>query len=63
MDFFYTAAYFKEAYKGGENHRSKLYNTNVKGTIDLMTAAKKAGIKNMVPHFFIALKAEKITSH
>ena len=57
---FHTAAYFKEAYKGGENHWSKLYNTNVTGTIELMTAAKKAGIKNMVHTSSIAvLKAEK----
>jgi len=57
---FHTAAYFKEAYKGGENHWSKLYNTNVTGTINLMTAAKKAGIKNMIHTSSIAvLKAEK----
>ena len=57
---FHTAAYFKEAYKGGENHWPKLYNTNVKGTIDLMTAAKKAGIENIVHTSSIAvLKAEK----
>ncbi len=44
---FHTAAYFREYYQPG-NHWEMLENINVKGTIKLLTAAEKQGIKKVI---------------
>ena len=44
---FHTAAYFRDAYKGGR-HRNALYNTNVEGTRALLEHAYGAGVRRLV---------------
>ena len=44
---FHTAAYFRDSYGGGD-HANALHDTNVLGTKNLLAAAYKAGIRNMV---------------
>jgi dihydroflavonol-4-reductase len=44
---FHTAAYFRDSYGGGD-HAKALHDTNVTGTTNLLDAAYKAGIRNMV---------------
>lgn len=51
---FHTAAYFREAYGGG-NHAKALRDTNVTGTRDLIRAAYGAGIRRMVHTSSIAV--------
>ncbi|HBU6430620.1 SDR family oxidoreductase [Klebsiella michiganensis] len=56
---FHTAAYFRDNFKGG-SHWQKLYDTNVKGTLDLVNSAWNAGIRRMVHTSSIAvLSGEK----
>lgn len=43
----HTAAYFRDSYKGGK-HWQLLYDTNVKATEQLLTAAHAAGIRKAV---------------
>ena len=51
---FHTAAYFRDSLKGGK-HWQALYDTNVKGTEDLLQAAYEAGIRRMVHTSSIAV--------
>jgi len=44
---FHTAAYFRDNYKGG-SHWRELYETNVRGTADLLSHAYSAGIRRVV---------------
>ncbi len=44
---FHTAAFFRDNYKGGK-HWKQLYDTNVTGTVDLLTHAYNAGIRRFV---------------
>jgi nucleoside-diphosphate-sugar epimerase len=44
---FHTAAYFREYYQPG-NHKAMLERINVQGTIDLLIAAEKHGVKKAV---------------
>lgn len=44
---FHTAAYFREYYQPG-NHWKHLEDININGTINLLTAAEKVGIKKVV---------------
>lgn len=44
---FHTAAYFREYYQPG-NHWQMLEDINVKGTIQLLTAADKQGVKKVI---------------
>jgi dihydroflavonol-4-reductase len=44
---FHCAAYFREYYGAGE-HRQKLEQINVRGTLDLMDAAESAGVGKVV---------------
>jgi dihydroflavonol-4-reductase len=44
---FHTAAYFRDNYKGGK-HWKQLYDTNVTGTLELLTSAYNAGIRRFV---------------
>ena len=44
---FHTAAYFREYYQPGD-HKAMLEKINVQGTIDLLIAAEKRGIKKAV---------------
>ena len=47
---FHTAAFFRDSLKGGQ-HWQELYNTNVKGSLELFEAAYKAGIRQeSIPH-------------
>ncbi|MFV9064800.1 SDR family oxidoreductase [Serratia fonticola] len=56
---FHTAAYFRDSFKGGK-HWQELYDTNVKGTADLLQLAWEAGIRRMVHTSSIAvLQGEK----
>lgn len=51
---FHTAAYFRDSLKGGK-HWQGLYDTNVKGTEDLLQAAYEVGIRRMVHTSSIAV--------
>lgn len=51
---FHTAAYFREAYGGGDHARA-LHDTNVTGTRDLINAGYAAGIRRMVHTSSIAV--------
>lgn len=51
---FHTAAFFRDALKGGQ-HWKILYDTNVKGTQDLLQSAYSAGIRRMVHTSSIAV--------
>lgn len=51
---FHTAAYFRDSLKGGK-HWQSLYDTNVKGTEDLLQAAYESGIRCMVHTSSIAV--------
>lgn len=51
---FHTAAYFRDSFKGGR-HWQELYDTNVKGTADLLQSAWDAGIRRMVHTSSIAV--------
>src|SRR5260370_35510807 len=44
---FHTAAYFREYYQPGD-HKAKLEKINVQGTVDLLIAAEKQGIKKAI---------------
>ena len=44
---FHTAAFFRDNYKGGK-HWKQLYDTNVTGTVELLTHAYNAGIRRFV---------------
>lgn len=44
---FHTAAYFRDAYKGGRHWRD-LYATNVEGTRDLLECAYRSGVRRFV---------------
>src|ERR1051326_7714842 len=44
---FHTAAYFREYYQPG-NHKATLEKINVQGTVDLLIAAEKRGVKKAV---------------
>lgn len=44
---FHCAAFFRENYKGGK-HKEMLFNTNVKGTEQILQAAYEAGIRKAV---------------
>jgi len=44
---FHTAAFFRDNYKGGK-HWKQLYDTNVTGTVDLLTHAHNAGVRRFV---------------
>ena len=44
---FHTAAYFRDSYKGGR-HRNELLQTNVRGTVALLSQAYSAGIRRVV---------------
>jgi dihydroflavonol-4-reductase len=44
---FHTAAYFRDNYKGGK-HWKQLYDTNVTGTVELLTHAYNAGVRRFV---------------
>lgn len=51
---FHTAAYFRDSFKGGK-HWQELYETNVKGTADLLQSAWDAGIRRVVHTSSIAV--------
>ena len=51
---FHTAAYFRDALKGGQ-HWPMLYASNVKGTSDLLERAYRAGIRRLVHTSSIAV--------
>lgn len=51
---FHTAAFFRDNYKGGR-HWDELYQTNVKGTADLLAAAYQAGVRRFVHTSSIAV--------
>ncbi|WP_314830667.1 SDR family oxidoreductase [uncultured Streptococcus sp.] len=51
---FHTAAFFRDSLKGGQ-HWQELYNTNVKGSLELFEAAYKAGIRQAVHTSSIAV--------
>lgn len=51
---FHTAAYFRDSFKGGK-HWQELYDTNVKGTADLLQSAWDAGIRRVVHTSSIAV--------
>jgi dihydroflavonol-4-reductase len=56
---FHTAAYFRQAYSGGDHARA-LHDTNVTGTRDLIKAAYEVGVRRMVHTSSIAvLKGER----
>lgn len=44
---FHAAAFFRDNYKGG-SHWKQLYDTNVTGTVELLTRAYNAGIRRFV---------------
>ncbi|WP_416261339.1 SDR family oxidoreductase [Gibbsiella quercinecans] len=51
---FHTAAYFRDSFKGGK-HWQALYDTNIKGTADLLQLAWDAGIRRVVHTSSIAV--------
>jgi dihydroflavonol-4-reductase len=44
---FHTAAYFRDSYKGGR-HKNDLLETNVRGTVDLLSQAYSVGVRRVV---------------
>lgn len=44
---FHTAAYFRDSFKGGR-HWKELYDTNVRGTADLLVHAHRVGVRRVV---------------
>lgn len=51
---FHTAAHFRDCYKGGQ-HAQKLQATNVEGTVALLDAARKNGVREIVHTSSIAV--------
>jgi dihydroflavonol-4-reductase len=45
---FHTAAYFREYYKVGEDHWGKLERINITGTLQLLEAAERAGVRKTI---------------
>jgi dihydroflavonol-4-reductase len=45
---FHTAAYFREYYGAGEDHWSKLEKINITGTMQLLEAAERAGVRKTI---------------
>jgi dihydroflavonol-4-reductase len=55
---FHTAAFFRDNYKGGK-HWKELYDTNVTGTVELLTHAYNAGVRRFVHTSSVAVLTGK----
>ncbi|MCA9888079.1 MAG: SDR family oxidoreductase [Anaerolineae bacterium] len=44
----HTAAYFREYYQPGENHWENLSRINIRGTVNLLTAAERQGVQKAI---------------
>lgn len=55
---FHTAAYFRDSFKGGK-HWQELYDTNVRGTAELLQHAYAAGIRRVVHTSSVAVLASE----